>query len=112
MRYMVVAFVWLFAGAMTFLLLDDSHISYWLLWPGAIGFWFTLGIILFAVFEARGMRHGERKDRISLSFFLYTIGSKFPLSILAAGLFTGLFIGGLGVHVLWHYCPPGSLSGG
>ena len=24
----------------------------------------------------------------------------------------GLFIGGLGVHFFWHWCPPGSISAG
>ena len=82
----------------------------WIIWPAGIALWLALGCIGFAFFEARGLRHGARKDQITLSMFLYTIGSVFPLSILLAGLVIGTFIGGLGVHVLWHWCPPGSVS--
>jgi hypothetical protein len=86
--------------------------SYWLVWPVGIVIWLLVGWSTFAYFEAKALSHGARKDQITLSFFLYTIGSKFPLSILLAGLLIGTFIGILGTHVLWHYCPPGSVSGG
>lgn len=86
--------------------------SYWFVWPVGIAIWFAAGWAAFAVFEAKALKHGARKDQVTLSFFLYTIGSKFPLSILIAGLAIGFFLGGLGVHVLWHFCPPGSVSGG
>lgn len=86
--------------------------SYWLVWPIGITIWLILGWSAFAYFEAKALNHAANKDQITLSFFLYTIGSKFPLSILVAGLLIGFFVGGLGVHVLWHYCPPGSVSGG
>lgn len=86
--------------------------SYWLVWPLGIALWLALGWIAFAWFESRALAHDARKDQITLSFFLYTIGSKFPLSILLVGFLVGLFFGILGTHVLWHYCPPGSISGG
>jgi hypothetical protein len=87
-------------------------LNYWLVWPIGIAAWLALGWSAFAWFEAKALRHDARKDQITLSFFLYTVGSKFPLSILMAGLLIGMFFGILGTHVLWHYCPPGSISGG
>jgi hypothetical protein len=94
------------------MLLRRSEMNYWYVWPIGIVVWSILGWGAFAYFEANALKHNARKDQITLSFFLYTIGSKFPLSILMAGLMIGMLIGGLGVHVLWHYCPPGSVSGG
>jgi len=86
--------------------------NYWLVWPVGIVIWLALGWAVFTYFEAKALRHDARKDQITLSMFCYTIGSKFPLSILLAGLFIGFFIGALGVHFLWHWCPPGSISAG
>ena len=86
--------------------------NHWIIWPVGIAVWLALGWIGFGFFEARALRHGARKDEITLSMFLYTIGSKFPLSILVAGMLIGSFFGGLGVHVLWHFCPPGSIPAG
>jgi hypothetical protein len=86
--------------------------NYWLVWPIGIALWLALGWAAFAWFESRALCHGARKDQVTLSFFVYTIGSKFPLSILLAGLMIGSFIGGLGVHFFWHWCPPGSISAG
>jgi hypothetical protein len=86
--------------------------NYWLVWPIGITIWVALGWAAFAYFEAKALRHDARNDQITLSMFCYTIGSKFPLSILLAGLFIGLFIGALGVHFLWHWCPSGSISAG
>jgi hypothetical protein len=79
--------------------------NYWIIWPVGISLWLLLGWIAFAYFESRALRHGARKNEVTLSMFLYTIGSKFPLSIFVAGLLAGLFVGGLAVHVLWHWCP-------
>lgn len=86
--------------------------SYWIVWPAGIAIWLALGWGAFAFFEARGLRHDARKDQITLSMFCYTIGSKFPLSILLGGLMIGLFWGILATHLLWHWCPPGSVSAG
>lgn len=86
--------------------------NYWIVWPVGIALWVALGWGAFAWFEAHALRHGARKEQITLSFWLYTIGSKFPLSIFLAALLIGLFFGILSTHVLWHYCPPGSISNG
>lgn len=86
--------------------------NYWLVWPVGIAIWLVIGWVCFGFFEYEALRHDARKDQITLSMFLYTVGSKFPLSILAAGLLIGLFIGALGTHLLWHWCPPGSVVGG
>ena len=86
--------------------------NHWIVWPVGIAIWLALGWIAFGFFEARALRHGARKNEITLSMFLYTLGSKFPLSILVAGLFIGMFFGGLGVHVLWHWCPSSTNSVG
>lgn len=86
--------------------------SYWIVWPLGIALWLALGWAAFAWFEGRALRHDARKDQITLSMFMFTIGSKFPLSILMLGLLIGLFIGGLGVHFYWHWCPEGSVSEG
>lgn len=67
----------------------------------------TLGAIaFFAYFEARAFRHPERQN--TLSRFIYNIGSQWPLSIWLMGAFAG----GLATHFFWHFCPPGSISGG
>ena len=86
--------------------------NYWYVWPIGITIWLIAGWGAFAYFEAKALNHPVNKDQITLSMFLYTIGSKFPLSIFLVGLLLGLFIGGLSVQILWHWSPPGSISGG
>lgn len=86
--------------------------DYWYVWPIGIGLWLIVGWGAFAYFEAKALNHPTRKDQITLSYFCYTIGSKFPLSILLGGLVVGLFWGVLGTHLLWHWCPEGSISEG
>lgn len=67
----------------------------------------TIGsITFFAFFEARAFRHPDRQN--TLSHWIYTIGSKWPLSIWLMGMLAG----GLAVHFFWHWCPVGSISGG
>jgi hypothetical protein len=63
-------------------------------------------IIFFAIFETYAFRHPERTN--TLSHAVFTIGSKWPLSIFLMGMFAG----GLAVHFFWHWCPPGSVSTG
>jgi hypothetical protein len=87
-------------------------VSYWVVWPTVIISWLVLGWAAFALLETRALKHAHRKDQVTLSFFLYTIGAKFPLSIFLAGLLIGLFFGSLATHVLWHWCPAGSISAG
>jgi len=68
---------------------------------GALG-----AILFFAVFESIAFKHPQRQNTLSMA--IYTIGSKWPLSIFLMGMFAG----GLAVHFFWHWCPPGSVSGG
>ena len=72
--------------------------------PWIIGAFIAIGF--FAYFEARAFRHPQRQN--TLSHAVYTIGSKWPLSIFIMGMFAG----GLAVHFFWHWCPPGSVSAG
>ena len=58
-----------------------------------------VAIVFFAVFEYRALAHPDREN--TLSRFIYTIGSAFPLSI----WIMGAFCGGLAVHFFWHWCP-------
>lgn len=65
--------------------------------PWIIG---TLAAILFfAYFETAAFRHPSRYN--TLSRFIYTVGSEFPLSI----FIMGMFVGGLAVHFWFHWCP-------
>lgn len=86
--------------------------NYWYVWPIGLVLWIALGWALFYFFESRAMRADHRPDQITLSMFCYTVATKFPLSILWVGLHVGMMIGGLGVHFLAHWCPPGSVSTG
>ena len=86
--------------------------NYWLVWPVGIGVWLALGWAAFGYFEAHALRPNAPPNEISLSYFVYTVGSKFPLSILLGGLIIGCLTGALGVHFFWHWCPPGSVSSG
>jgi hypothetical protein len=65
-------------------------------------------LVAFAIFEYRALAHPENKDRATLSRYVYTIGSKFPLSI----FLMGLVVGTLATHFWWHWCPVGSTSQG
>lgn len=65
-----------------------------------------LAIAFFAYFEWRALAHPDRGN--TLSHFIYTIGSQWPLSIWIMGMFAG----GLAVHFFWHWCPAGSTSTG
>lgn len=63
-------------------------------------------IAFFAFFEWRAFRYPLRHN--TLSRFIYTVGSNWPLSIWLMGLFAGL----LATHFFWHWCPAGSISAG
>lgn len=63
-------------------------------------------IIFFAIFEARAFKYPTSQNTLSMA--IYTLGSKWPLSI----FIMGMFCGGLAVHFFWHFCPAGSLSTG
>lgn len=59
----------------------------------------VLFVVWFAVFETMAFRRPNRFD--TLSSFLETIGTRWPMSIYLAGFLTG----GLAVHLYWHWCP-------
>jgi hypothetical protein len=65
-----------------------------------------IAILFFAYFEWRAFRYPTSQH--TLSMWIYTLGSKWPLSI----FLMGMFCGGLAVHFFWHWCPPGSISTG
>ncbi len=62
----------------------------------------------FAFFEARALRHPENANRVTLSRYVWTIGQKWPLSL----VLWGLVIGGLSVHFFWNWCPALGSSNG
>jgi len=63
-------------------------------------------IIFFAVWEYAAFRWPSRYN--TLSHFIYSIGSTWPLSIWIMGVFCGM----LAAHFFWHWCPAGSLNVG
>jgi hypothetical protein len=71
--------------------------------PWIVGAIFAL--LWFWFFEDRAFRHPDRQN--TLSRFMASIGSKWPLSI---GLFM-FCIGGLCVHFWWPWCPALMLPG-
>lgn len=64
----------------------------WIIWAAVI-------VISFAVLETYAFKHPEREN--TLSRFVWTVGQKWPLSIM---LF-GMVFGGLAVHFYWNWCP-------
>ncbi len=71
--------------------------------------WVILGVSIlayFTFFEGYAFRHPDRLHTLSRT--IYYLGQKWPLSI----FLWGLLVGGLAVHFFWHFCPPGSVSGG
>lgn len=86
--------------------------DYWYIWSIGIVLWLALGWAEFGVLEGRALSAKATKNQITLSMFVYTIFTKFPLSVMIAGLGIGYFAGVLSTHFLWHWCPPGSISAG
>jgi hypothetical protein len=72
--------------------------------PWVIGL--LIAIIYFAIFEYLGFVKPGKFN--TLSHAVYTVGAHWTLAI----FFMGSFVGGLGVHFFWHWCPAGSISGG
>lgn len=56
-------------------------------------------ILFFALVETFAMKHADRLNTLSRA--IYTLGSRWPLSIWLMGMFAG----GLAVHFFWHWCP-------
>lgn len=73
----------------------------WLYWPFALLF---IALVLFAIPEAIAFRTGGP----TFSLFMWTMAVKFPLWV----FLWGMLVGGLSVHFLWHWNPPGSHSEG
>ena len=86
--------------------------NYWYLWPIGIAAWLGLGWLEFGYFEARALSASAKPGQITLSMFIYTVSSKFPLALATGCLALGYFWGSLLTHFLWHWCPPGSISAG
>lgn len=66
--------------------------------------WLLALIVTFAVLEGYALARGK----LTLSRYTYDISASWPLSIFLLGLLAG----GLAVHFWWHFCPPGSVTGG
>ena len=87
-------------------------LNYWIVWPVGIALWLGLGWLEFGYFEANALSSKAKPGQITLSMFVYTISSKFPLAMATGCLAIGYFFGALLTHFLWHWCPPGSISAG
>lgn len=66
----------------------------------------AVALVYFAIFEVLGFIKPAKYN--TLSHAVYTIGAHWTLAI----MLMGMFVGGLGVHFFWHWCPMGSISGG
>jgi hypothetical protein len=65
-----------------------------------------IAIIYFGIFEVLGfIRPGKYN---TLSHAVYTLGAHWSLAI----FIMGMFVGSLGTHLFWHYCPAGSINSG
>lgn len=85
--------------------------NYWIVWPVGILIWLVIGWAEFGYFESNAILHPS-SSRVTLSYFVYYLSTKFPLSIFWGGVLVGAFFGSLSVHFFWHFCPPGSVSAG
>lgn len=85
--------------------------NYWYVWPIGIALWLALGFFEFGVIEKNALASSDPK-KPTLSFFIFYVTSKFPLAAIIGAFVTGGVMWGLAVHFWWHFCPPGSISGG
>jgi hypothetical protein len=86
--------------------------NYWYVWPIGVVLWIALGWVEFGVVEASALKAKAGSNKITLSMFIYTVSTKFPLAMALGCMFVGLFFGILFTHFYWHWCPPGSISEG
>lgn len=77
----------------------------WWYWPFALAF---LALVMFAIPEFIALKSKDEKTRPTFSFFMWTLSQRWPLWT----FIWGMLVGGLAVHFLWHWCPPGSTSMG
>ena len=75
----------------------------WIYWPAALA---LIALVLFAIPEYIAIKRKTAGPTFSL--FMWTMATKFPLWT----FLWGMLVGGLAVHFLWHWCPPGSISAG
>jgi len=85
--------------------------SYWVIWPIGIVLWLAVGWFEFGYIEAKAL-HTNDPNKPTLSRFIYTICTKFPLAMAIGCAAVGMFWGILWTHLFWHWCPPGSITGG
>ena len=72
----------------------------WVIW----GFCMVLIVAgSFTFLEARAFKHPEQMNTLSRS--MWTLGQKWPLSLVLWGLTWGMLVGGLSVHFYWNWCP-------
>lgn len=67
--------------------------------------WLLVIVVSFTVLEAYAFKHPEREN--TLSRFVWTVGQKWPLSL----VLWGMLIGGLSVHFYWNWNPACQLPG-
>ena len=68
----------------------------------------TTWIIVIALSFAALETYALVRNKLTLSRYTYNLTASWPLAIFLLGLLAG----GLAVHFWWHFCPPGSVSGG
>ena len=61
--------------------------------------WLLVIVISFTVLEAYALKYPQ--SQFTLSRFVWSIGQKWPLSL----VLWGMLIGGLSVHFFWNWCP-------
>jgi hypothetical protein len=86
--------------------------NYWYVWPIGIVLWLALGWCEFGVIEGRALSAKAGPKQITLSMFIYTVATKFPLAAIIGASAVAFFFGILYTHFFWHWCPPGSVSTG
>ena len=73
----------------------------WWYWPFALAF---ILLVLFAIPEYIAVENNGP----TFSLFMWTMSVKYPIYT----FLWGCLVGGLTVHLLWHWSPPGSTSEG
>lgn len=93
--------------------MNGVHIpkNYWFVWPIGIAIWLLIGWVDFGYFEWHALKDNDPNEP-TLSFFVYTVSSKYPLAMAWGCILFGAFWGSLLTHFYWHWCPPGSVSEG
>jgi hypothetical protein len=61
--------------------------------------WFLAIVVSFSILEGYAFKHPSRLN--TLSRCVWTIGQKWPLSL----VLYGMVFGGLAVHFFWNWCP-------